>query len=223
VQPVIVYTGVVEQTDRTLTDAATPRGLQRLEAFLNTLDERSFVRRGQRHLGGDLLAGEEALAGWLTARGLLRPSDPVDRDSFALALALRRSLRGALAARAGLGADSEAATVLRSLPLCLDVDRSGTVRLLPLEGDGARGAIASLAAEVANAVSAGTWSRLKMCASPECRWIIYDGSRNGLGRWCAMGSCGNRAKTRTYRRRRTVSKSAVIGGGAGEAELGGSG
>ncbi len=204
-QLVILYTGVVEHTDRTLTDAVTPPALQRVEAFLNTLDERSFVRRGQRHLGGDLLASEEALAGWLGARGLLRPGEPVDRDSFALALALRRALRGALAARAGHGADSEAAAVLESLPLCLGVDPSGTVRLRPLEEGSARGAIASLAAEVANAVAAGTWSRLKMCASADCRWIVYDGSRNGLGRWCAMGSCGNRAKTRTYRRRRTTS------------------
>jgi predicted RNA-binding Zn ribbon-like protein len=205
VQLVILYTGVVEQTDRTRTDAATPPALQHVEAFLNTLDERSFVRRGERHLGGDLLSDEEALAGWLVARGLLRPGEPLDRDSFALAVALRRALRGALAARAGLGADVEAA-VLESLPLYLGVDPSGTVRLRPLEEGSARGAIAGLAADVANAVAAGTWSRLKMCASTDCRWIVYDGSRNGLGRWCAMGTCGNRAKTRTYRRRRAASR-----------------
>ena len=195
-QLVILYTGVVEHVDRTRTDAATPPALRRVEAFLNTLDERSFVRRGQRHLGGDLLVSEETLAGWLEAHCLLRPGEPVDRDSFALAVALRRALRGALAARAGHGVNCEAAAVLESLPLCLGVDSSGTVRLRPLEEDGARRAIASLAADVANAVAAGTWSRLKMCASAECRWVVYDGSRNGLGRWCAMGSCGNRAKTR---------------------------
>ena len=205
-QLVILYTGVVEHIDRTHTDAATPPALRHVEAFLNTLDERSFVRRGQRHLGGDLLAGEEALAEWLAARDLLRPGDLVDRDSFELAVALRRTLRGALAARAGLWSDAEAAVVLESLPLYLGVGPSGTVRLRPLEENGACGAIAGLAADVANAVAAGTWSRLKMCASADCRWVAYDGSRNGLGRWCAMGSCGNRAKTRTYRRRLTTSR-----------------
>ena len=207
-QLVILYTGVVEHTDGTRTDAATPPALRHVEAFLNTLDERSFVRRGRRHLGGDLLADEEALAGWLADRGLLRPGEPVDRDSFALAVALRRALRRALAARAGLWADS-GAVVLESLPLYLGVDPSGMVRLRPLEEGSARGAIASLAADVANAVAAGTWSRLKMCASADCRWVVYDDSRNGLGRWCAMGSCGNRAKTRTYRWRRSTSGSSA--------------
>jgi predicted RNA-binding Zn ribbon-like protein len=191
--------------------------LRHVEAFLNTLDERSFVRRGQRHLGGDLLADEEALAYWLVGRGLLHPGEPVDRESFALALALRRTLRGALAARTGLGAGSNAAAVLESLPLCLGVDPSGTVRLRPLEEGSARGAIASLAADVANAVAAGTWNRLKMCASANCRWVVYDHSRNGLGRWCAMSSCGNRAKTRTYRQRRSTSESP---GGMGESVAG---
>jgi predicted RNA-binding Zn ribbon-like protein len=185
------------------TDTATPPALRHVEAFLNTLDERRFVRRGQRHLGGDLLASEEALAGWLVGRGLLRPGEPVDSDSFALALALRQALREALAARAGLGTDAHS-TVLASLPLYLAVDPSGTVRVQPLQEGTAHGAIGSLAANVAAAVAAGTWSRLKMCASAECRWVIYDGSRNGLGRWCAMGACGNRAKTRTYRQRQTT-------------------
>ena len=212
-QLVILYTGVVEHSDRTRTDATTPPALRRVEAFLNTLDERSFVRHGQRHVGEDLLAGEQALAGWLAEHGLLSQGGSVDRDSFALALALRRTLRGSLAARAGHEVDAETVAVLRSLPLCLDMDPSGTLRLRPMEEDGARRAIASLAADVASAVTTGTWNRLKMCASPDCRWIVYDDSRNGLGRWCAMGSCGNRAKTRAYRQRRADSKVTAIGGG----------
>ena len=105
-QLVILYTGVVEHIDRTHTDAATPPALRHVEAFLNTLDERSFVRRRQRHLGGDLLAAEAALAGWLEARGLLRQGELVGRDCFALALGLRQALRGALAARAGVWSDA---------------------------------------------------------------------------------------------------------------------
>jgi len=43
-----------------------------------------------------------------------------------------------------------------------------------------------------------------MCAHGDCRWVFYDGSRNGRGRWCTMDVCGNRAKTRAYRQRHAV-------------------
>jgi predicted RNA-binding Zn ribbon-like protein len=56
-------------------------------------------------------------------------------------------------------------------------------------------------AGLALSAAAGTWDRLKICAAPDCRWVFYDVSRNGAGRWCSMRSCGNRDKTRTYRQR----------------------
>ncbi|MQA73422.1 MAG: hypothetical protein GEU88_03545 [Solirubrobacterales bacterium] len=45
------------------------------------------------------------------------------------------------------------------------------------------------------------WSRLKVCASDECRWAFFDSSRNRGGTWCQMETCGNRIKSRAYRRR----------------------
>jgi predicted RNA-binding Zn ribbon-like protein len=54
---------------------------------------------------------------------------------------------------------------------------------------------------VAASVAGGGWERLKLCASGDCRWAFYDTSRNGGGRWCSMEVCGNRHKTRAYRRR----------------------
>jgi predicted RNA-binding Zn ribbon-like protein len=44
-------------------------------------------------------------------------------------------------------------------------------------------------------------SRLRACANPDCRWVFYDGTRNGTRRWCTMAVCGNRAKLRRYRQR----------------------
>ncbi len=41
--------------------------------------------------------------------------------------------------------------------------------------------------------------RLKLCDS--CGTLFYDRSRNRSRRWCDMGSCGNRAKVRNYRKR----------------------
>jgi len=198
-----VYTGVVNDINEGRAGVPTPPALTRVEGFLNTLDERRFARHGQRHAGGDMLATEANLALWLAGHGLLQPGEQVDGESFALALALRRALREALAARAGQQTDPGVLGVLPPLPLRLAVDCEGGAALLPAE-DGARGAVAALAADVAVASAGGAWSRLKMCGHSDCRWVFYDGSRNGLGRWCAMDVCGNRAKTRAYRERHAV-------------------
>jgi len=210
VQPAIVYTGVVSDSNEHRAGAVTPPTLIRVEDFLNTLDERRFERRGRRHAGGDALVTEADLAAWLVGRGLLPPDEPVDRESVALALALRRALRGALAARTGQQQETEtghdAAAVLRSLPLRLELDSGGEAVLRPAEG-GARGAVAALAADIAVAAAAGVWPRLKMCGHVDCRWVFYDGSRNGRGRWCAMDVCGNRAKTHAYRQRHAATRS----------------
>ncbi|MEU4242496.1 CGNR zinc finger domain-containing protein [Actinoplanes sp. NPDC026619] len=50
-------------------------------------------------------------------------------------------------------------------------------------------------------MAGGGWNRLKLCSAADCRWAFYDTSRNGGGRWCSMEACGNRNKTRAYRRR----------------------
>ena len=67
---------------------------------------------------------------------------------------------------------------------------------------GVAGALATLAGIVAEAAAAGTWPRLKACPAEACGWVFYDRSRNRSGRWCDSTVCGNRAKTRAYRRRR---------------------
>jgi predicted RNA-binding Zn ribbon-like protein len=43
--------------------------------------------------------------------------------------------------------------------------------------------------------------RVRECANPECSALFLDNSRPGNRRWCAMGSCGNRAKKTAYRER----------------------
>ena len=47
------------------------------------------------------------------------------------------------------------------------------------------------------------WPRLKACRGEDCRWVFIDNSRNTSRRWCDMAGCGNRAKSATFRRRRT--------------------
>ena len=67
--------------------------------------------------------------------------------------------------------------------------------------DTARRAIAVVADAYLAVQARGQWLRLKVCASPHCRWAFWDGTRNRSRRWCAMAGCGNRAKNRAWRSR----------------------
>lgn len=40
--------------------------------------------------------------------------------------------------------------------------------------------------------------RVRACANDQCRWVFLDDSKSGNRRWCAMSSCGNRAKARRH-------------------------
>lgn len=154
-----------------------------VERFLNTLDERTFSVRGEKHEPGDRLTSPEALAAWLEAEGLPTPADLT--TTVALRDALRKALLG--------GSPPE----LGSFPLRLALD-DGRLRLRAGTG---MPAVDAIIETVAASVAGGGWNRLKLCASDDCHWAFYDTSRSGGGRWCSMEVCGNRHKTRAYRRR----------------------
>ena len=61
-------------------------------------------------------------------------------------------------------------------------------------------AIDEVVRTVVAAMLDGSWQRLKAC--PNCHWSFYDYSPNRSATWCSMQLCGNRKKTRDYRRRR---------------------
>jgi predicted RNA-binding Zn ribbon-like protein len=199
-QPASGYTGVVLGEPE---NTAVPTALVTLQDFLNTLDERSFSVRGTRHLGGDELATGAALGGWLAGRGLIPPGTQPTGADLAAAHRLRDALRGALAARASSGWDGRAGAngALAGLTLRVELGADGTPHLSPVAGTGVPAALARLAATTALAEADGSWQRLKICAAPDCRWVFYDTSRSGAGRWCSMRVCGNRDKTRAYRQR----------------------
>jgi predicted RNA-binding Zn ribbon-like protein len=46
--------------------------------------------------------------------------------------------------------------------------------------------------------------RIRVCGGPDCGWAYVDRSRNGLRRWCAMETCGTRAKSRRRAARRAT-------------------
>ncbi|WP_308257278.1 CGNR zinc finger domain-containing protein [Pseudonocardia lacus] len=53
--------------------------------------------------------------------------------------------------------------------------------------------------------------QLKACPLDEggCGWLFLDRSRNGSRRWCSMGDCGTRAKSRRLTERRRGARSGV--------------
>ncbi|GAB6899137.1 CGNR zinc finger domain-containing protein [Kineosporia succinea] len=159
-----------------------------VEEFVNTLDLRSFSRHGHDHVSTDDLTSAQALSAWFAAHDLPATTSPT---ALGTALSLRESLRTAL----GDGTPSP----LTEFPLHLTPGPTGALRLTAATGVPA---LDTIVETVAVSVAAGTWRRLKLCASDDCRWAFHDTSRSGGGRWCSMEVCGNRHKTRAYRQRR---------------------
>ena len=168
-------------------------GLQLIEEFLNTVDRRTFVRNGERHLGGERLTSPQALADWLAARDLATTAVPLRPADLAATVDLRTALRQAL------GDEGDTATTLERYPLRLVPAPPGGLRLAAGSG---RPWLDVIVETVAESAARDDWKRVKLCAAADCRWAFHDTSRSGRGRWCDMEVCGNRHKTRTYRERR---------------------
>ena len=161
--------------------------LQLIEEFLNTVDERTFVRNGERHVAGEHLTSPQALADWLVAHDL----SPAGAGDLSAATELRTALRQVLAG------ENEGA--LQGYTFRLAPDASGGLRVAAASG---RPWLDVILETVAESVARDDWKRIKLCAAVDCRWAFHDTSRSGRGRWCDMEVCGNRHKTRTYRERR---------------------
>jgi predicted RNA-binding Zn ribbon-like protein len=187
-----------------------------LRAFVNTLDFRSFSQNGVRHRGGERLATPDELVSWLGERELLA-ADPAtvratDRD-LVRAHTLREQVRNAIGGTAtGSGSESGTGTG-PGVSSAGGADTRGpamSYRLITVPGEppalapaetGVDGALERIVLAVTAAAASGSWQRLKICEADDCRWVFYDQTRPGRGRWCAAELCGNRMKTRAYRQR----------------------
>ena len=63
--------------------------------------------------------------------------------------------------------------------------------------------LGQIAAATIQLAAEGRWDRVKICPTDDCQWAFYDLSKNQSRQWCSMRYCGNRAKGRTFRQRRT--------------------
>jgi predicted RNA-binding Zn ribbon-like protein len=201
----LVYTGAVNGAPNNTFFASEPGGRQAapgslalVQAFANTVAE-------EGHLRWEAIGDPDSLRSWLSRRGLLADGERVGEADVARAKEIRKALRSLLAANNGRGADPAA---IRALNLAAERARlkvrfgaDGWATVEPGAG-GVDGALGRVLAAAHAGMEEGTWGRLKSCANAACGWAFYDRSKNRSGRWCSMEVCGNRTKTRTYRRRR---------------------
>lgn len=163
--------------------------------FVNTVDLRPY---------SEALDSPAALGAWLTERGLLAPGARVTAADLRDALELREALRTLLGAHNEVPGDYAAASKVVDdhacrANLCVRFDEQ-VMRLEP-KAAGVKGALGGIVADVARAMTDGTWERMKACRAEDCRWAYLDTAKNASRAWCSMSSCGNRAKMRTYRAR----------------------
>lgn len=184
----------IEQIDYLADVEPAPGRLALVQRFVNTVAP---------ELNQEMLHSPQRLRFVLAEFGLVSPAAPVSEDDLRRALELREALRALALANNDVREAPDAEHVVERAAAAALAIRfvDGRPRLVGAE-PGVAGALATLAAVVAEASAIGTWPRLKACPAEGCGWIFYDRSRNHSGRWCDSAVCGNRAKTRAYRRRR---------------------
>jgi predicted RNA-binding Zn ribbon-like protein len=175
-----------------------PEPLLLVQLFVNTRD---FDQ------GTDLLAEAATANQWLHQAGLLAPETTAGAEDLHAARAARECIRS-LIARSGGGpalADDDLRplrAVTRASQPRLAIDLGGQVLLDSGDRGRLTDGLLGLLLIIRDAQQDGTWSRLKVCANPDCRWVFYDRSHSRRGAWCDMASCGNLIKNRNLRARR---------------------
>jgi predicted RNA-binding Zn ribbon-like protein len=142
----------------------------------------------------DLHAGTDWIDDWLGERGV----SPRRRRR---ARELREALRALVLAHNGEPLDRAALATFNGAArrVSLQVGSDGE-----LEVGADDDPLDRVVAIAFGAMLDGTFERLKACR--HCRWAFYDNSPNRSATWCSMQLCGNRAKTRSYRRRRSAAR-----------------
>jgi predicted RNA-binding Zn ribbon-like protein len=172
-----------------------PVTVEELVEFLNTRDVAT---------GADALTGSARTNRWLHAHRLLPLDERLDDPDVLRARRARELIRTLATAMPAGRADLADVELLERaaarVRYTIGFGAEGTPRLQVLTR-GADGVLARLLLAVLRAWVERTWSRVKVCRNPECRRVFVDTSRNRSRAWCDMGTCGNQAKARAWRRR----------------------
>jgi predicted RNA-binding Zn ribbon-like protein len=176
--------------------AKAPGRLELLQRFVNTYNHELPPENDR--LG---TAGKSQT--WLRQKGLIAANTRVSSASAARLRELREALRELVmserAASLGAPQGSILRKAARAASLRVVIDDEGRTAL-EADRPGVDGAVATLLGIMHEAQLTGDWARFKGCS--QCGYAFFDRSKNRAATWCSMSICGNRAKNRTYRRRR---------------------
>lgn len=169
-------------------------------------DYRGSGAREDRISNDAWMAGFLARAGW--DGGL--PSPP-ERDLLrGLRKLLRRVVDALIAAEPVRPEDLGALNgFLASSPLLPRLENLGPgwrLSQVP-SAEGIDRVAATVALSFASMLAEGDPTRVRICANPDCGWVIYDQSHNRTRRWCDVKECGNLIKVRRFRARKRSPRS----------------
>jgi predicted RNA-binding Zn ribbon-like protein len=168
--------------------------LRIVHAFLNT-------RNGS---GREDFPDPDALRDWLSRHDLISSRARLNNADLEQARCVRDALVRLSLARQSGRQDTDAIETLNraarraQMSVSFDADGRGEIRPLAPAADGALGALIAIVFE---SMTEGTWDRLKVCRDESCAFAFFDRSKNHSGTWCDIASCGNIAKSRTFRAR----------------------
>lgn len=163
--------------------------------FVATVGERwrrSFER---------LLAPED-LSRWIVETGMLDGPPTVSARQLAAGRRLREAInrlaRPGLEPRAG---DLEELNRWAARPpLVPQLGSDG--RLARVADRPVEAMFATIARDAVELLCGSLAGRIRECSAPDCALLFVDASRPGHRRWCSTEACGNRVRTKAYRRRR---------------------
>lgn len=199
--------------------------------FTNTVEWRGSEKPDER------LNGYSDLARWGREQGLLSEGEAEDllavaqgsleraAEVLGQAIALREAIyRIFSAAHAGRSSAAEDLALLNSFCARAVADSrirataEGFARSFSIGEGCLERPLYPVAISALDLLFHGDLTRVKPCSDRTCGWLFYDKSRNKSRCWCAMESCGNRAKARRhYQRVRGQAGQASAGGAAPEA------
>ncbi|WES65846.1 LacI family DNA-binding transcriptional regulator [Microbacter sp. GSS18] len=160
---------------------------------------RDFVNTVEWQVDEDAWQTPSDLADWF-AENTDRTRHALNRADLDFARRTREGLREVLLSHAGheplQAAVDDLNQLLSAVPLRMDFDSAGSVRLSANSAAGFATWLGPILEAITTSAADGSWCRLKACSRDSCRWAYWDSSRNQSGRWCSMAGCGNYIKMR---------------------------
>lgn len=181
-----------------------------LTHVLGTLTQ--FVNTGPQVSGVERLDDLEALRRFIDDRIITEVAHP-DPADFAALYALRAQLRAIVTAP---DADARAAMVnalLSRAPitprLVVHDELALHLHYFPPYAPLTEHLMADFSMALADVLTSGEGSRLRICARPGCGRAMFDTTKNRSRIYCDSGTCGSRLHTAAYRARQTEASAAA--------------